>query len=114
MPRYNFICECGQTIEVVRSMDKSNEPWKCLCGRKMRRDFKAEGVRTGVGDYRKVIQSDSLAISPRQRAEHERIFPDVKLDDQCRPVFDSYKAHQKYLDQCGFIKHPAKKKRKTK
>lgn len=115
MPRYNFICDtCGQTIEVVRSMDKSDESWKCLCGHNMRRDFKAEAVRVGVGEYRRPIQSDSLAISPRQRAEHEKLFPNIKLDDQCRPVFDNFRDHEAYLQKTGFQKLSAKKKRKGK
>ena len=114
MPRYTFDCEkCGAKIEVVCSVEQVREPWYCKCGTEMYRDFnfhaRSHGSGSG-GGYRKKITSDSLAISPRQIAEHKAMFPDIDLDDQCRPVFDNYKAHQKYLDQCNLQKLPQKRK----
>lgn len=114
MPRYCFVCECGRKIEVVRPMKDAEKPWRCLCGEKMQRDFGAEGVFAGGKDYNRPIHSDSLAVSPRQRAEHERTFPEIKLDSQCRPVFDKFSSHEAYLKQTGFVKHPGKQKRKGK
>lgn len=114
MPRYCFICECKRKIDVVRPMKDAEKPWKCACGKEMQRDFSAEGVRAGGKDYSRPIHSDSLAISPRQRAEHERTFPDIKLDSQCRPVFDKFGPHEDYLKKTGFKKDPGKQKRKGK
>lgn len=115
MPRYCFICtKCYINIEVVRPMVEADKPWFCTCGYQMKRDFAAEGVRTGGKDYNRPIHSDSLAISPTQVEEHQKHFPDIKLDNQCRPVFDNFSAHEKYLQETGFVKHPGKSKRKGK
>lgn len=115
MPRYCFVCpSCGINLEVVRHMEDAEKSWKCTCGKEMQRDYNSEGVRTGGKDYNKPIHSDSLAISPRQRVEHEQTFPEVKLDNQCRPVFENFRQHEKYLEQTGFVKHPKKRKRKGK
>lgn len=113
MPRYCFVCVHGHKKEVVRPMADAMKPWRCACGKKMQRDLRAEGTFAGGNTYNKVIHSDSLAISPTQRAEHERLFPNIKLDEQCRPVFDNFKKHDKYLEQTGFIKHPAKRKKRN-
>ncbi|KKK57234.1 hypothetical protein LCGC14_3056570, partial [marine sediment metagenome] len=34
-----------------------------------------------------------------------------ELDDQCRPIFENFRKHQKYLDAIGFQKLPQKIKR---
>lgn len=112
MPRYCFLCKCGEKVEVVRYMADADKSWRCLCGKEMNRDFGSEGVNSGNKEYGKPIHSDSLAISPKQRKEHEKLFPDVKLDSQCRPVLENYQQHDKYLKQIGFVKQPQKKKRK--
>jgi putative FmdB family regulatory protein len=115
MPRYCFVCsKCGIKIEVIRPMVESNDPWSCVCGnRNMRRNFQAEDFFAS-GDYKRPVHSDSLAISPTQVAEHQKLFPDIKLDEQCRPVLDNFQKHEAYLKQTGFIKHPGKRKRKGK
>lgn len=95
-------------------MADADKPWKCFCGKEMQRDFQVEAVRAGGKDYRRAIVSDSLAVSPKQIEQHKKLFPDIKITSEGQPVFDSYKKHQRYLDQCGFIKHPAKRKRKGK
>jgi hypothetical protein len=56
------------------------------------------------GNYQNPIHSDALAIHPDQRAEHEREFPNVRLDGQCRPVFDNFMNHEAYLKKTGFRK----------
>lgn len=114
MPLYPYKCKCGRKIEVFRPMYESDDPWKCKCGKTMQHDLQAKAVRASGKDYSKPIHSDALAISPRQRAEHERTFPDIKLDNQCRPVFDKFASHEAYLKKCGLVKHPGKGKRKGK
>jgi len=101
-------------MEVVRSMADSDKSWRCLCKAYMRRDFQAEKFFASGGDYSRPIHSDSLAISPTQVAEHKRLFPDIEIDSQCRPVFDKFKVHDDYLKQTGFIKHSGKKRKKGK
>lgn len=86
---------------------------KCSkCDIKMIRDYTADLVFASGGDYSKPIHSDSLAINPEQRAEHERRFPNIKLDNQHRPVFDNYPNHQDYLDKCNLVKERQKTKPK--
>jgi len=63
------------------------------------------------GNYQYPVHSDALAISPDQRTEHGKLFPDIELDKQCRPVFDNFTKHEKYLKQTGFQKLPQKIKR---
>lgn len=110
MPLYSFVCpECGDKEESVRTMMDADKACMCTCGARMNRDFAAD-IPHAANDYRKPIHSDSLAISPSQRAEHERLFPDIKLDNDCRPIFDSYGKHDSYLKKTGF----RKKRQRTK
>ena len=114
MPFYNFVCsECGSKQEVKRSMNRCDVPTLCTCGVVMRRDFQADIPFASGGDYgSRAIHSDSLAIAPSQRAEHEKLFPDIKLDSQCRPVFDNFSSHEKYLKKCNLVKDRKKIKPK--
>lgn len=109
MPFYNFICSgCGSKQEVKRSMNRCDVPTLCVCGAVMRRDFQAD-IPFASGDYHNgAIHSDSLAISPDQRAEHLQKFPNIKLDNQNRPVFDNFQNHQTYLDKCNIVKERKK------
>lgn len=92
-------------------MADADKPWRCTdCNVKMDRDFQADLPFASGGDYNKPIHSDALAISPTQRAEHERLFPDIKLDEQCRPTFSNYITHDKYLKKTGFRKERQKTK----
>ena len=110
MPFYNFVCsECGSKQEVKRSMNRCDVPTLCICGAVMRRDFQADIPFASGGDYgARAIHSDSLAIAPSQREEHLKAFPKIKLDNQCRPVFDNYHDHQNYLDKCNIVKERKK------
>ena len=63
------------------------------------------------GNYQHPVHSDALAISPDQRAEHEREFPNIKLDKQFRPIFDNFTQHENYLKKSGFQKLPQKIRR---
>lgn len=106
MPLYSFVCpKCGNKEERVRAMKNADKKCMCTeCGTKTNRDFTADIPFASGGDYKKPIHSDSLAINPSQRAEHEQRFPNIKLDKQCRPVFSSFSAHQKYLNDCNLVK----------
>ena len=88
---------------------------KCMCtecGTKMIRDFQTD-IPFASGDYHNgAIHSDSLAISPDQRAEHLQKFPNIKLDSQCRPIFSNFQHHQAYLDKCNIVKDRKKVKPK--
>jgi len=78
----------------------------------MIRDYSEEKVNTGNKEYGSEIHSDSLAIMPSQVKEHQQKFPDVKIDNEGRPVFDNYQQHDKYLEQIGAVKMPQKIKHK--
>jgi len=108
MPLYSFVCpKCGAKDERVRAMQNAGKICKCRCGTDMNRDFAAD-IPHAANDYKREIHSDSLAISPSQRAEHLKIFPNIKLDNQNRPVFDKFSEHQKYLNQCNIVKERKK------
>ena len=118
MPRYEYICpECGREKEVIKLMAEVSRIEPCdICEAIMNRDFKAENVLVGAGrrSYHKPIVSDSMAVSPTQVAEHRRLFPDVKILNDGRPVFDNFSDHQKYLDKCNIEKVPQKIKKRGK
>jgi len=114
MARYSFVCpKCGVKEGVVRPMVDAEKPWRCTrCNVKMNRDFQAD-IPFMSGDYHNgAVHSDSLAISPDQRAEHLQKFPNIKLDSQNRPVFDNFQNHQAYLDKCNIVKERKKIKPK--
>jgi hypothetical protein len=68
--------------------------------------------RVGIhGNYTKPIHSDALAIHPDQRAEHEKLFPDIRIDSECRPIFDNFTKHEAYLKKTGFRKETQKIRR---
>ena len=103
---------CDRHEDVVRRMADAAKPWRCVdCKVKMNRDFQAD-IPFASGDYKRAIHSDSLAISPDQRAEHLQKFPNIKLDKQNRPVFDNFQNHQAYLDKCNIVKERKKIKPK--
>ena len=116
MPVYSFRCvNCGHTDERVRSMKNCDKSCVCTeCRHTMSRDIAADTPFVSGGSYHRAIHSDSLAISPTQRAEHERLFPNIKLDSECRPVFDNFREHDAYLKKTGFRKERQKTKRKGK
>ena len=109
MSQYKFACGCGRKQEVMWPMSRSKELLVCSCGKKMYRVYNFHNKNMS---YSKPVHSDSLAISPSQRKEHEQKFPDIRLDNQCRPIFDSFATHQKYLNDCNIVKERQKTKRK--
>jgi len=100
----------------VRSMKNADKLCNCgYCGKSMLRDIAADmPFVSGGHDYRRAIHSDSLAISPDQRAAHEKQFPYIKLDSECRPIFDNFKNHERYLKETNFKKEPQRIRHKTK
>ncbi|MCK4820551.1 zinc ribbon domain-containing protein [bacterium] len=117
MPFYVFSCpDCGRERTLLREIKHRNDDALCVeCGVTMHRDLCAEkpNAQSRGKLYSKEIHSDSLAISPTQVEEHKRLFPDIKIDSQSRPVFDNFKDHDAYLEKTGFVKMPGKKKRKS-
>lgn len=113
MPLYSFQCpKCENKEERMRAMKNAGKKCMCTkCGTKMNRDLRAD-LPFMSGDYKRAIHSDSLAISPDQRTEHEQKFPNIKLDSQNRPVFDNFQNHQAYLDKCNIVKERKKIKSK--
>ena len=111
MPCYAYRCpECGYTDETVKSMVDSMRTELCKhCGAVMCRDYAAEGFHTPADSYTRELHSDALAIHPSQVEEHKRMYPDVPVDKECRPVFSNYKQHDKYLEKRGIVK-PSRRK----
>lgn len=112
MPRYDFFCpDCSQITELVLPVSEVGNIQKCSCGGIVRQDYRGKNIHdAGDRQYFSPIHSDALAISPDQVKEHRREFPDVKLDDQCRPVFETFRQHEDYLRKTGFQKLPQHKK----
>ena len=114
MPLYSFRCpKCGTKDERMRAMQNADKMCVCSCGAKMNRDFAAD-MPFASGDYKRAVHSDSLAISPEQREEHLKTFPNIKLDSQNRPVFDNFQAHENYIKKCNIVKERQRIKPKGK
>ncbi len=114
MPTYCFICpECERTEEVVIGM-RDRKDRVCECGSEMVRDYCAERPNIGDREYRRPIHSDSLAIMPHQVAEHKRKYPNINIDNEGRPIFTSFRQHDQYLKDTGFVKHPQRIRRRGK
>jgi putative FmdB family regulatory protein len=110
VPTYAYRCPtCDWIDEITKPMSDSNTEEKCRqCGAVLERDYRAE-VPSSMGSdtyEARAIHSDSLAIHPSQRAEHERLYPDVPLDSACRPVLNNFKQHERYLEARGVVKRP--------
>ena len=118
MPRYEYICpECGCEEEIIKPMAEVDVMENCsICGLILNRNFRAENVLVGAGrrSYHRPIVSDSMAVAPNQVEEHRRLFPDVKMLNDGRPVFDNFTEHEKYLKKCNIEKVPQKKRKRGK
>lgn len=119
MPFYCYICpNCKDKTLVYKPMSKSGSPEFCGVdgcitpgtenGPRLNRDFVSERGGQGNKNYAKPRVSDSLAMNPDQIPEHNRLFPDVKVLSDGRPVFENYQQHDKYLKATGFHKLPQK------
>ncbi len=113
VPSKNHVMEkCGECGSLYRN--DIDEP-VCLCPdcdtvlECVVRDIVKDSTPQIMGAAYKVpIHSDSLAISPDQVAEHKKEFPNIEIDDQCRPVFTNAKDHQAYMNKCGITKQTQK------
>ena len=106
MVDHYFTCDdCGITIQ-DHTTKKIHRCYKC--GKDMRWDLDI----AIHGNYQRPIHSDALAISPTQIAEHKKLFPNIRLDKACRPIFEKFTDHEAYMKKCGIMKHPQKIKPK--
>jgi len=98
---YSWKCDCGATLDEVEYRPWPNVP-KCSCGCDMYRDY--GGVALGNVPYARPVHATSLGINPCQIDEHRQLYPEVKLDSACRPVFESFRQQDAYLQKTGFDK----------
>lgn len=105
MATQQFACDnCGATAEDTHAKGVHTCP---ECGADMR--WIIGGLRN-VGDYSLV--SESLAINPCQTKAHMKLFPGVKVHPDGKLEFNSFRSHDRYLEQTGFTKNTQKARRK--
>lgn len=107
---WTFICKnCGRILEKdVDPFEGDGYNVEC-CSTHMDRIYPDSKVfNINGGAYLHTKYSDSMAVSMSQIEEHKQIHPDVKIDVQGRPGFDTVQQQDKYLDTIGMIKHPQK------
>lgn len=108
-----FVCKvCGKKIAKNKDphgMCGGKEYSIDCCDEQMKRIF-PKGKCVGVlgKSYMRTKYSDALAVSMSQIAEHREKFPDVKMDGQGRPGFDTVQQQDKYLGAIGMRKDPQK------
>jgi hypothetical protein len=73
----------------------------------MVKDLRANLPHAAPDSYARPIHSDALGIRSDQVEEHKRLYPDVQLDSQNRPILDSYRKHEAYMEKRGIVKQPA-------
>lgn len=115
MPSYVYYCpDCNNQELVVKPMADAARAENCpVCGVEMTKDVAANMPRVHADSYRRPIHSDALAIHPSQVEEHQRLYPDVPLDSECRPILSNYKQHEKYMEGRGVYKRPGRNRRKA-
>lgn len=113
MPAYPYVCDaCGEHRDIVKPMAESSREERCTCDAIMRRDLMAGRPRCRKEFYSKELHSDALAVHPEQRAEHQKLYPDVPLDRQCRPVLSSYVQAERYYEKRGVHKPMQRRRRR--
>lgn len=107
MPIYEYACEdCGIHEDIPRPVEFRDFSAECKeCGGSMVRCMSAPRIH--ADSYDKPIHSDALAIHPDQVAEHQKLYPDVPLDSQCRPILSKFSQHEKYINARGVYKAPS-------
>ena len=120
MPFYDFWCpDCNTQEEILCTVSKRPRegdgtcPVCPECKKGMVRKYMGQCVG-GNKEYGTPLVSDALAMNPEQIPEHNRLFPDIKVAPDGRPVFETYNQHDKYLKATGFQKMPQKIKPKGK
>ncbi len=99
---HRFICDGCEIIVTDSNTKTIHKCPECNGGMRWILNFAIHG------NYKHPIHSDAMAISPDQRAEHEKLFPNIKLDPQCRPIFENFVDHEAYMKKCGIVKTPKK------
>ena len=104
---WTFVCEvCNRVLEADGPVGLDNT--RC-CDEYMQRVYPNHKQFHIVGAaYMRTKYSDSLAVSMSQIAEHREKFPDIKMDGQGRPGFDTVQQQDKYLGAIGMRKDPQK------
>ncbi len=113
-----FIAVCLQCydgkkgrITGVNRIDE-DEPPCVVCGEPLYLVYTSKNPGGGSGDYKLI--SESLAINPVQTKAHRKLFPGVEVFSDGRLQFNSFRQHDRYLKQTGFVKHTQKIKPKGK
>lgn len=83
----------------------------CKCGEPKYLVYTNRGFHSD-GGY--VLTSASLAISPSQIKAHKKLWPNIGILADGQLQFTSYRDHDNYLEQTGFVKHTQKIKVKGK
>lgn len=115
--RETVCCKCGESCACVKRVQVKR--FICPSCKKdlvLKEEFIGDDVEVCGGGvpqimgmpYKIPIHSDALGIMPDQVEEHKKMFSNIELDDQNRPIFTNMKAHQKYMDKCGIIKQTQK------
>lgn len=106
MPMYHYQCRgCDYVFREIRTIDARNDLTHCPnCKSLAERSSGTESPSIRGKNYSHPLHSDSLAISPSQIAEHRKLFPNIKIDGEGRPIFKNYRQHDDYLETCGFDK----------
>jgi hypothetical protein len=72
MPKFRFLCECGQEVE--RFASPKTEEVNCICGKNMKRQFPGSGsqqVREVVDSFTNVRQiPDAVAENKARKTEY--------------------------------------------
>lgn len=102
---WTFVCEtCNRVLEA--DAPPGLEKTRC-CDKYMQRVYPNHKQFHIVGaPYLHTRYSDSMAVSMSQIEEHKQMHPDVKIDVQGRPGFDTVRQEDRYMDAVGMIKVP--------
>lgn len=120
MPRYSYYCpKCDPNIEepfdIIKPMREASIAELCsTCNTIMERNFHSRGIHCGNKSYGSPIVSEALGIHPDQTAEHREHFPDIEVMPEGQLKFDSYQAHNNYLNKIGWGKNETRRIRKHK
>lgn len=99
-------CDVDMDMEKVCITSLAHETNLCdACGTRVYVGWKL-GYTIGIRgkEYFHPLHSDSLAINPSQIPEHRKLFPNVNVDSEGRPIFENFRQHDDYLETCGFQK----------
>lgn len=117
MSFFVFKCDvCGTERDVLRGVSRNERDVMCdecgesttITGRSETPDVPMVDPHAGGKFYTREFHSDALGMAPSQVSEHKRLFPEIPIDSECRPVFTNFKDHDNYLKVTGFCKQTQK------